>query len=401
MKIKNTKESYGAVARGLHWLTALIILGIILAGLYMTTLPNSPDKFQIYALHKSFGLLVLWLVGFRLLWRSFNEQPEAHTSHKLWERLSAKIAHLLLYIAMIAMPLSGWLMSSAGEYPVPFFGFQMPDLVGKNPDLAKLMHQTHQLLSYILIGVIGLHGLGALKHHFIDKDSTLVRMMANPMRHIGPYVLIIILGIFGFGVASLIFSKEKDTQKQVIEKLFEQKQDLSSDGGDNSWSIVQDQSRLTFRASVYDKEFTGVFPNFRGKIIFDPEDLSNSVVDITIDVQSVNSDDDGRDIQMLDGEWFDTPTFPTAHFTAKSFKEENAGNYVAIGELIIKNRSMPLILPFQLDIVEGEGNSRRAYMNASVSLNRLDFGLGLGSWKSADTVGLNVFVDLKLVAISK
>lgn len=402
MQIKNTKESYGLVSKIFHWPMAFIILGLILVGLYMGGLPNSPYKFEIYALHKSFGLLVLWLVGLRILWRLFNKQPEANASHKSWERLLAKLAHFLLYIAMIGMPLSGWLMSSAGEYPVPFFGLQMPDLVGKNPDLGAFMHEVHEVLGSVLIGTIFLHALGALKHHFIDKDSTLVLMMAKPMKHIGPYILIAILGLFGLGILALSIFGEEEGHETITEEISSKLEKPSYFSEDNAWKIVKEQSSINFRASVYNKEFTGTFSDFGGKIIFNPDDLKNSHADITINIKTLSSGDAERDSQMFGPEWFDIASFPTAHFRTTAFEKKAEGRYVAIGELTIKNRAMPLILPFQLDIIQGDGDGgARAYMNGSVSLNRLDFGLGEGRWEAADAVGLNVFVDLKIIAISK
>ena len=104
MRIKNTKETYGAVAKFFHWATAFIILGLIIVGLYMVRLSYSPYMLEVYALHKSFGLLVLWLVGLRLIWRSLNVKPAPHQNHTLWEKVGAKIAHIFLYIANILCP---------------------------------------------------------------------------------------------------------------------------------------------------------------------------------------------------------------------------------------------------------------------------------------------------------
>lgn len=398
MNLKNTKETYGIISKFFHWSTALIIFALIVVGLYMVSLPYSPDKLEIYALHKSFGLLVLWLVGLRIIWKFLTVSPQPHPKHAFWEKFLAKIAHIFLYIAMIGMPLSGWLMSSAGEYPVPFFGIQMPDLVEKNTDLAKLMNQIHAVLAYLLIAAIGLHALGALKHHFIDQDSTLTRMMAKPMAKIGPYVLIIVLGLFAVGVVSLgsteklLPKKEKAQESKKIEKT-EVEVKISNP---YQWQIVKEQSRLNFRASVYGKEFIGIFNSFDGVITFNPDDLSNAKADIIIDMTDIDSGDTERDTQIKTDEWFDVAQYPTAQFRAADFEVKSDNNYVAIGELTIKNRSTPLILPFQLDIVETEGE-RRAYMNGSVKLNRLDYGLGEDRWEAADSVGPEVAVDIKLV----
>ncbi|HPF78618.1 MAG TPA: YceI family protein, partial [Alphaproteobacteria bacterium] len=306
------------------------------------------------------------------------------------------------YVAMIGMPLSGWIMSSAGQHPLPFFGITMPDIVGPNRELGHLMHEVHEVLAFTLIGVIGLHALGALKHHFIDKDSTLTRMMAGRMQRIGPYILIIILGLFGLGVLGLLASEDEHEheEKEKIEKVSVLEQPAALQG-ENAWEIAKDQSTLQFRASVYGREFTGNFGNFGGKIIFDPDNLQGSVADITIDTRSIRSDDEERDANMIGEEWFDVAQYPTAHFKTTAFEKKDDNNYIAVGELTIKNHSMPVMLPFKLDIIEGKDDlPRRAYVDGSVTLNRLDFGLGEGRWKTADSISLDTVVDIKLVAKS-
>ena len=401
--LKNTKDSFGAVSKFFHWVIALLILGLILVGLYMTQLSYSPDKLELYAWHKSFGLMVLWLAGLRIIWRLLTPQPAAHPDHQFWERILAKLVHFFLYIAMIGLPLTGWLMSSAGEYPVPFFGIQMPDLVGKDPSLAQLMNQTHTVMAYLLIGAVGLHALGALKHHFFDGDDSLERMMAKAMHDFGAYVLVIILGLFAIGVFKFgsldwLLSKQK-TEETKTSELESTKIEKSAAG--NQWQIVQEQSRLTFKASVYGKEFTGTFPDFDGDIIFDPNNLEKSSADISVSIASVNSDDSERDSQMLGSEWFNVADYPWARFKILTFEKMGTGKYLAVGELTIKNKTLPVSFPFQLDIVEAAEGGNRAFVEGELTVNRQGFGLGEGAWESADIVGLDVSIQIKLVAVSK
>lgn len=196
MSIKNTVTDYGVIAKAFHWSMALMMMGLLLAGVYMVGLENSPFKFQIYGLHKSFGIIILIMVIGRIVWKHMNAKPKAMETHKKWEKILAKLAHVFLYFGMIGMPLTGWLMSSAGGYPVKVFGFPIPDLIEKNPDFGKLMNQSHMIFGYMLIAAILLHVAGALKHHFVDKDNTLKRMMAKPMQRFGPYIIVTITGVF-------------------------------------------------------------------------------------------------------------------------------------------------------------------------------------------------------------
>lgn len=175
---RNTVERYGVVAQGFHWIVALCVIGLLGVGLYMTSLDPSPSAFKLYALHKSVGIVVLTLAVLRLLWKLTNPRPRSLPTHKNWERWLAHATHIFLYIAIIGMPLSGWIMSSAKNFPVSVFNlFTLPNLVGPSEEIARMAVQFHGLTAWALIAAIGLHFAGALKHHVIDKDGTLRRMV--------------------------------------------------------------------------------------------------------------------------------------------------------------------------------------------------------------------------------
>lgn len=205
---------YNKPAKLFHWLIAILIFGLLLVGLYMGTMPNGPDKFQIYMLHKSFGLMVLWLAGLRILWRLYSKSPAPIPTQKPWEKLLAKLTHIFLYIAMFGMPLSGWVMSSAAEYPVSFFGLAMPDIVGKNADLASMAKEAHEIIAFLLIATIFLHTLGAFKHHIFDRDMTLNRMIPRFLNSIWPLVLMFVVILFGLGI--LRISLLEDNHKEEV-----------------------------------------------------------------------------------------------------------------------------------------------------------------------------------------
>lgn len=176
MCLKNTETHFGIVAIAFHWVMAIIIIGLLILGLYMTSLPDSDGKFAWYGIHKSFGLIILSLVALRLIWRYMNMQP-AEIGTRL-EKILSKAAKVALYFFMITMPLSGWLMSSAGGHPVTFFNlFPIPALMEPNEFLAPIFSGAHTWMAYMLIGVIVLHMLGGYKHHFYDKDTVLKRMI--------------------------------------------------------------------------------------------------------------------------------------------------------------------------------------------------------------------------------
>ena len=176
MLIKNTKNRYGIIAILLHWLIATLIIGMLILGLYMVDQPDSPDKMKLFGWHKEFGFVVLTFAFIRVYWRLINQTPDLKIP--AWEALSSRLVHWTLYGFMFAMPLTGWLLSSAAGYPVSFFGlFTIPTLIARNEQLMHLFGTLHQWLAYTLIALIALHTAAAFKHHFIDKDNILKRMI--------------------------------------------------------------------------------------------------------------------------------------------------------------------------------------------------------------------------------
>ncbi|TAL26850.1 MAG: cytochrome b [Alphaproteobacteria bacterium] len=178
MQFRNTKERFGAVTKTFHWTIALFIACLICLGIYLEDYATTPEKIRLFPVHKEFGICVLMLATARVLWHLYSRPPGSLASLKAWETWGARIAHALLYLAMFVMPLSGWLLSSAAGKSVSFFGlFMLPDLVAKSEELKEFFEEVHGIAGWSLIPLIALHAAGALKHHFIDKDITLRRML--------------------------------------------------------------------------------------------------------------------------------------------------------------------------------------------------------------------------------
>jgi cytochrome b561 len=175
--IKNTIERYGIGAIFLHWLIALLILGQIGLGWYMSDLERSPIKIKLYGLHKEIGVLILILAIIRISWRAINIAPSMLYLSP-FDRVASRFVHSILYFFMFAVPISGWIMSSASGLSVSFFGlFTLPDLVSPDKQISHLFNEIHTWLAYTLLTIIAIHVAGALKHHFINKDTTLRRML--------------------------------------------------------------------------------------------------------------------------------------------------------------------------------------------------------------------------------
>lgn len=181
MSLRNTPARWGTLARSLHWLIAVLIIGLFIVGLVMEDLPGDSRKL-VYALHKSFGLFVLALVLLRILWRVTNRAPAEIEGIPLHMKLAAKAGHLGLYVLMIAVPLSGWIMHSLSGYATNWFGQDslplLPTLVEKtaNRDVVRDVGEIHELAAFAIIALVVVHAGAALYHHFVRKDATLARM---------------------------------------------------------------------------------------------------------------------------------------------------------------------------------------------------------------------------------
>ena len=174
----DTRNSYGHVAIGLHWLIAFAILATFALGLYMHELPLSPQKLKLYSWHKWAGVSIFLCVVLRLGWRLTNRPPALPVAMPGWQRMAAEATHGLLYLLMFAVPLSGWLMSSAKGFQTVWFGvLPLPDLLDKNQQLGDLLKEVHEALNFGMAGLVLAHAGAALKHHVIGRDDVLARML--------------------------------------------------------------------------------------------------------------------------------------------------------------------------------------------------------------------------------
>ena len=169
-------ERYTRTAIWLHWLLAVMIIGSFTVGLYMADLPFSPQRVKLFNWHKWAGVTILALSAARLLWR-LTHKPPPDLPMPAWQQRSAHAAHLALYALFFAVPLVGWAYSSAAGFPVVVFGvLPLPDFVPVDRELAELIKPWHGWLAFTLGAVVVVHVAAALKHQFVDRDSTLRRM---------------------------------------------------------------------------------------------------------------------------------------------------------------------------------------------------------------------------------
>lgn len=173
-----TEAEYTRTAIGLHWIAAILVAGNLAFGLYMVDLVLSPAKLQYYSWHKWAGVTIFLLSGARLLWRLGHPAPALPETLPAWQRLAANASHRVLYLLFFAAPVTGWLFSSAAGFQTVYFGaFPIPDLLAKDKELADALRLVHRSATYALAALVVLHSAAAIKHHLVDRDDVLSRML--------------------------------------------------------------------------------------------------------------------------------------------------------------------------------------------------------------------------------
>lgn len=173
----NTRDTYGLIARILHWLIFLLVAGMLIGGFSLSYLPSNGIKSFVISIHKSIGVIIWLLMIARLLWRRYNPQPR-DLGERLIQNYAAHVLHIVLYILLFLQPLVGILMSQAYGYPVSVFGiFELPQIIWKSELLANFFSRVHTVIGVLLTVSISIHAGAALKHHYIDRNRTLIRML--------------------------------------------------------------------------------------------------------------------------------------------------------------------------------------------------------------------------------
>lgn len=403
-----TTEGYGAVARGFHWLTAMLIIAVFALGWYMSDLePTDPETFRLYQIHKSIGITILLLALLRLGWRVIQGAPDWPPHMAPWERLAAAGAHWALYGLILAQPLIGILHSNAANFPIVFWNsYQLPALIGSNEMIAGILEEAHELVADGLALLIILHIAAALRHHIQLKDDVLRNMMPSKGLGIGVVVLALALLVPPF---LLITTSKPETAARAPETSTEATQApaaenavasiASEDAPADAWT-VEEGSELGFVALQQGAEVRGTFDAFEAVIVFDPDDLENSRIDVDIDVTSINTGQSSRDETLNSRSFFETATWPKAAFKSGVITAAGDGRYEAAGTLTIRDVTKDVVLPFTLDIRESPDDPTLSLSEAvgELPILRLDYGVGQGDWASTGNVADEVVITIDIKA---
>lgn len=404
MSKTNTFSSYGSVTKTFHWLTALLIFTALPLGwiandlahaIYDPAIATTEDDIaraaQLFSLHKTVGITVFFVALARILWALTQSKPGLLNADNKPEAFAAETVHWLLYGSLVLVPLTGWVHHAATEGFAPIlwpFGQNLP-FIPKSAYLAEITAGLHWLFIWTLVGSLTLHIVGALKHHVVDKDSTLRRMLPGhsdapqpPEQHHSALPAVaaltvwvaVLIGGWSIGVFSHHSPAATDTAELT---------EVQSD-----WQ-VQDGT-LAITITQLGSPVTGQFADWTAAIAFeDPAERGLAgTVDVTIAIASLSLGTVTD--QAMGADFFDGTQFPTAQFKADLFKTDTG--YEARGPLTIRDKTVDIVLPFDLEIQDDI-----ATMSGALELNRLDFDVGK-SMPAEDSLAFAVTVSVDLTA---
>jgi len=406
MSLRNTSSTYGAVSKTFHWIIALLILTAIPLGLIGADMAHDIRQTDagadqafidravlIFSLHKTIGIAAFFTAALRILWATGQTKPGLLNGENRAEALLAETIHWLLYGAMLITPLAGWVTHAAetGFAPIWWpFGQTLP-FVPQDATVAGIAGWVHYLASRVLIVAITFHVAGALKHHLIDRNATLKRMLpgrraATPSStqpgHTLPVLaaVTIWIGVLAAGIAPALSDRVSTSTPTAA----------AGDRSAGNWQV--EDGTLAISVTQMGNTVSGEFAQWQADITFadDPGRARNGDVDVSIAIASLTLG--SVTDQAMGEDFFDADEFPKAVFTADILRGEDENAFFADGQLTLKGQSVPVRMPFTLEI-----EADRATMTASTTLDRRNYNIGDGV-QDQSTLAFDVDVDISLTA---
>lgn len=394
-------SSWNSFSKSLHWLIALCIFVAATLGWVAHEAVMSPGKLQLFLWHKSVGITVLALMILRLVWRLTSTTPPELEAFSTKEAKLARLGHWVVYVFAILMPLSGWIMNSAANYPFQWFGlFEVPMILDADKDIQAAAARAHLALFWVLALLIVGHVAMAFKHH-LAGFPLFQRMLPGRWRLLPTLGLLFGLAL---GWVALAYTNaytpvgQSSTNDAIApDAAVEARPVATTNAGEPDaklWAMTPEKSKLGFLATYDEIEFEGGFADFTPQLNFDPENLSGSRFDVVIDTSTVSTGSSDRDEMLPQEDWFWVENFATARYLANSFEALDDGKFQANGNLDLKGVQKPVALVFEWK-ANDDGSVQ---LIGEAVINRTDFGIGAGYWVDDPTVGfeIRVLVDLSL-----
>jgi len=369
---------YGDVAVGFHWLLAFLIIGLLAMGKYMTHLDvNDPLRFELTQWHKSFGIVVLVLSVLRLLWRLTHAAPAHPADAPAWEKRAANTAHFLLYALILILPISGWMYVSASPLNIDTLLFNViewPHIaplesVADKEAVAHRLEQVHEWAGGLLILILLAHIGGALKHHIVNKDEVLKRML--PDWSSAPFrkgVAALLVGVAASGTALYLYAE--NARDAAV--------------------LAAGDSAVSFVATVSGDQEPGLFTESEVNASISESNPSDSTLKAVVFTQSVTSDNPQLASSLPDTEWFDVETHPEASFESSLITADADGILQVTGTLTIKEASVEVQFPMHFVDEDGQRFAKGEFL-----VDRRDFNIGMESQGGDGTVSFDVLIRFR------
>lgn len=396
MALTNTSQSYGAITKTLHWLTAFGILGMIPLGLIANDLPYETadqlaNKAWLFSLHKTVGVALFFIALARILWALTQTKPVPLHPERRAETFAAETVHWLLYGSLVAVPLSGWVhhAATAGFAPIWWPLGQSLPLVPESETVAGIASGLHWVFAWVLVVSLVLHVAGAVKHHVIDRDATLRRMLpgrtqagggAGKRHGLTAPVAALAAWAVALGVGGFVGAYGHGSEAAQVAALAEVESD---------WTVTEGTLGLSIQQ--FGQTVEGSFGAWTADIRYDDSAALGPKGDVRVEVAMGSLTLGSVTAQALGTDFLDAGQFPTAVFTAQLLRGEDG--LVAEGTLDLKGHQVPATLPFALSI-----DGPKAQMTGTATLDRRAFAIGDNMTDPAQldhTVRINVTLSAK------
>lgn len=398
--LTNSPASYGGVAKTFHWLTALLILTAIPLGLVANAWPYETSaqlavKATLFSMHKTLGIAAFFVALLRILWATTQPKPGLlHPDRKL-ETWLAETVHWLLYASLVIVPLSGWLHHAAATGFAPIWwplGQGLP-FVPVDEGVAKFFAAWHWTFTKVLGVAVALHIAGALKHHLVDRDQTLARMLPGRTEAVAgtsssghgtaPVLSAAVIYAVAIAGASMLALVGRPGASVPATQFAE---------SPSQWAVQEGEIEIV--VTQMGSPVEGRFETWTAAINFDPDAEGPVKGDVSVEVAIDSLSLGSITSEALKPEFFAPESHPTATFAAEILEADGEQAYTADGTLTLKGVEQPVTLPFTLQL-DGE----TAEMDGSLTLDRRDFEIGVENYNDESNVRFDVEVNVALEAV--
>ena len=393
MPLTNSDTTYGSVTKTFHWLIALLILSNIALGWIAANLAEEVESGAnealisraslLFSIHKTIGVVIFFTALARIFWALSQPKPGLLNGDRGLEARAAQTAHWLLYGSLVAVPLSGWVYHAATSGFAPIWwplGQDLP-LVPKSKPVSEIAATLHFLLQWVMTAAIVAHVAGALKHHVLDRDATLRRMLpgrtsAQPTARQPGHVLPLFaaLGVWAATIGGASAIGMFEAPEKAAPSLAQVESDWTVEDGSLQITVVQMGS-----------EITGSFTEWTADIAYSETsdaEGQHGTVEVTVAISSLSLG--SVTSQAMGADFFNVEAYPTARFAADLMAGDEGK--IAQGTLTIRDQSMPVEMPFELSI---DGDT--AIARGGLTVDRRKFNIGQGV---ADEGSLAYTVDI-------